>query len=349
MPSDDEVRQSHFPRTKFHVFLRSSVTQLVIARGTGEGLPPPTTTKSVPRTSADEELVGFIVRLKIDSTQPRMAEDEPIDPNLEDEEEDEEEDPLADLPPCVIERVEVLRSLEAMRGQHVQAYLAERAALELKYAKIYQPQYEERAAIVKGEKDSEIGGTEAKGIPHFWLTCMSRVESVSEMIQPEDVACLEHLIDVTCVDDEDGTGFTLRFEFSPNDFFHDTVLTKRYDVPNLLLSDEPMLKNVVGCAIQWKGDQCLTSKKVVKKQRGKGKNAGQVRSVTKTERTDSFFHWFGTPEMPTSMDDLDEDEAEQLEESFGNDYEIALEFRKHLIPNAVSWFTGEVGLGTCRR
>ena len=65
------------------------------------------------------------------------------------------------------------------------------------------------------------------------------------------------------------------------------------EIPNLLLDDEPILKNVIGCDIDWKPNMCLTFKEVQKKQRSKsGKRAGQIRTITKKERTDSFFHFF---------------------------------------------------------
>jgi hypothetical protein len=66
-----------------------------------------------------------------------------------------------------------------------------------------------------------------------------------------------------------------------------------------------------------------------------------VRTVAKTERKESFFHWFDPPEMPP-MDTMDEEEADRLEEEFDSDYEIAQAFRNHVIPKAVLWFSGEV-------
>ena len=58
-------------------------------------------------------------------------------------------------------------------------------------------------------------------------------------------------------------------------------MIKRYDVRNLLLDDEPILKNV------------LTYREVKKKHRSKsGGRAGQIRKVNKRKRTDSFFNFF---------------------------------------------------------
>lgn len=298
-----------------------------------------------------------------------MSDDEHVPRNdgalLDDEEDEDEEDdnPMSQLPSYVIPRVAKLQDLDEQREKVMEEYLAERAALEKKYSTRLTPLYNKRASIIRGDMDKEIeeeeeeasklknetsqeeppSGEIVKGVPQFWICTMSQMETISDLISEEDVDCLEHLQDITCADDDDGRGFTLRFVFGPNDYFHDTVLTKKYDVPNLLTSDEPILKHVVGCKIQWKEGKSLTSRKIKKKQRGKGKNAGQVRTVTKTEKTDSFFNWFDPPKMP-SMDDMDEEEAEQLEAIFDTDYEVAQAFRTQVIPRAVLWFTGEVRL-----
>lgn len=267
---------------------------------------------------------------------------------------DEDEDPLAHLPAYVVKRVEKLKELDEARDQVVKRYLEERAALEQKYSALYKPFYEQRASIIQGEKDKEIaeendeypenasaGEEQVKGIPQFWASAIAQNETIAEVITEDDVDCLEYLYDITCIDDEGGKGFTLRFHFLDNPYFHDTVLVKRYDIPNLLISDEPLLKNVVGCKIQWKPDMALTYRKVQKKQRGKGRNSGQIRTVTKTEDIDSFFRWFNPPTMP-ALNEIDEEEAEQLEELYDADFEIAEAFRSEIIPKAVRWFTGEV-------
>lgn len=283
----------------------------------------------------------------------------------EDEEDDDMDDtPMNNLPRYVVPRVAKLQELDEKRESVMEEYLVERAALELKFSARLKPLFETRASIIRGDKDVEIEKEEAmkpkedketppdepgekvKGVPQFWICAMTQMETVGELITEEDVDCLESLQDITCTDDEDGKGFTLRFFFGPNEYFHDKVLTKRYEVPNMLTSDEPILKQVEGCKIQWKQDKSLTFRKIKKKQRGKGKNAGQVRTVTKTEKKESFFQWFDPPKLP-SMEDMDEDEAEQLEEVFDSDYEVAQAFRTQVIPRAILWFTGEVRFGYC--
>jgi nucleosome assembly protein 1-like 1 len=103
-----------------------------------------------------------------------------------------------------------------------------------------------------------------------------------------------------------------------------------------------MLQNVTGTKINWKPNKSLTHRTISKKQRKKGgKNAGQVRTVQKTEKAESFFHFFTPPKMPELGDVVDEEEADAMEEHFDHDYEVACAVRGSLIPNAVHWFTGE--------
>ena len=277
---------------------------------------------------------------------------------------DDAEDPMSVLPLCVLRRVEKLKELHEQRETVLEEYLEDRAALEQKYQSLFAPLYEKRKEIINGTMDNEISADSAKnvdsldgnitdtgriddkglddavGIPQFWVCAMGHMEAIAESIAEEDVDCLEYLTDIKCLDDVDGNGFTLEFHFGPNQYFQNSVLTKRYEVPNLLLADEPILKNVEGCDILWFPKKCLTHREVIKKQRGKGKHAGQIRNLKKQERRDSFFHFFLPPKMP-SMESMDEEEADRLEELFDGDYDIAQAFRSHIIPNAVRWFTGQ--------
>ena len=107
--------------------------------------------------------------------------------------------------------------------------------------------------------------------------------------------CLKHLTGVTCPYFEYGTGFELRFTFdiNTNEYFADGLLIKRYEVRNLLLDDEPILKNVTGCNIHWKEGRSFTYRDINKKQISKsGGRAGQICTVNNRERTNSFSHFF---------------------------------------------------------
>lgn len=272
------------------------------------------------------------------------------DDDDDDDEDEDEDDPMKDLPPAVVARVEQLQDLNTEREKIMMGYLEERAALELKYRELCQPLYDQRAAIVRGAAAAATGSSDTdnnneetveQGIPQFWVCAMGHEEDVAELLTEEDVDCLEYLTDITCRDFDDGKGFELQFHFSEqNPYFTNRVLTKTYDVPNLLVADEPILKNVQGCEIHWKEGKCLTYRTTKKKQRGKGKHSGQIRTVAKQERKDSFFHFFLPPKLP-SMDDMDEDEADRLEEAFDADYDVAQAFRLHIVPKAVLWFMGQ--------
>ena len=154
--------------------------------------------------------------------------------------------------------------------------------------------------------------------------------------------CLEFLTDIKCNNFPDGSGFELAFHFAENPYFTNSTLLKRYEVPNLLTEDEPILKNVTGTTINWKSGQSLTHKQVQKKQRKKGgRNAGQIRTITKNEQQESFFHFFSPPKMPALEEVMDEEDANAVEEAFDHDYDVAQAFRGCVIPKAVLWFTGE--------
>jgi hypothetical protein len=219
------------------------------------------------------------------------SDDEDGDPRLPafarnlggEDDDDSEHDVMAQLPLCVKHRVNKLKELHEEREKTLKEYLAERAKLEAKYHELTKPLYGKRADIILGKMDEDIakenegegdnekdGGAgqeeKVKGIPQFWVCALGHMDVVAGLITEQDVDCLEHLEDITCVNDENGEGFTLDFHFAPNDYFENKVLTKKYEVPNLLLGDEPILKNVEGCEINWKSGQSLTYREVTKTQ-----------------------------------------------------------------------------------
>jgi nucleosome assembly protein 1-like 1 len=273
--------------------------------------------------------------------------------NEDDEEEEDDDDDdspenmVEQLPKYVQRRVEKLKQLHEDRERGMKEYLAERAMLEAKYQALAQPLYQKRADVVSGKFDAEIAsgdedadGTEReKGIPQFWVLTLAHMDVVAELLTQDDIECLESLDNIVCMDEENGEGFTLSFQFAENEFFDNAVLTKKYEIPNLLLGDEPILKRVEGCEIQWKKGKCLTFADVTQKQRGKGKNSGQVRNVVKNEKKDSFFHFFTPPKLP-SMESMNEEEAVRLETAFNADYDTAQAFRSHIVPKAFLWYTG---------
>ena len=77
---------------------------------------------------------------------------------------------------------------------------------------------------------------------------------------------------------------------TPIEYFTNELLIKRYEVPNLLLDDESILRNVIGCDIYCEeGVRILAYRVVKKKQTSKsGRREVQICTVNKRERINSF-------------------------------------------------------------
>ena len=140
-------------------------------------------------------------------------------------------------------------------------YVKERAALEAKYREKVDPILQDRSRVINGKLEPSLShedqqtvakaGTssdeDVKGVPDFWLSACGRHDAFGGTIEESDVAALRCLTDVRCIDDDDLTGFKLEFEFAPNPFFFDSVLTKSYKVPNLVDSNgQPELEKIQG-------------------------------------------------------------------------------------------------------
>ncbi|KAJ8478209.1 hypothetical protein OPV22_021936 [Ensete ventricosum] len=229
-------------------------------------------------------------------------------------------DVLETLNPAVRKRVEVLMQIQNKHDELEAKFFEERAVLEAKYQKLYEPLYAKRYEIVNGVV--EVGGikdessvetpakdkaSEEKGVPDFWLTALKTNEVLAEEIQERDEEALKYLKDIKWC---------------------------RIDNPK----DEPILEKAIGTEIEWFPGKCLTQKIVKKKPKKGSKNA---KPITKTEGCESFFNFFNPPEVPDDDADIDEETAEQLQSQMELDYDIGSTIRDKIIPHAVSWFTGE--------
>jgi len=200
----------------------------------------------------------------------------------------------------------------------------------------------------EGEKEKKENGVaeDAKGVPEFWLTIFKNIEMIQDMIQDHDEPALEALNDVK-VTFSDGKGdapmgFKLHFLFGPNDYFTDTELIKEYEMkctPNEqdpFSFDGPEIFKCKGCPIHWKPNKNLTVKTVKKKQKHKSK--GNVRTITKQVKNDSFFNFFDPPTIP---DDPEAEVDADTQELLTSDFEIGHYIRERVVPRAVLFFTGE--------
>ena len=80
---------------------------------------------------------------------------------------------------------------------------------------------------------------DVKGIPEFWLTIFRNVSLLQEMVEDYDIPILKHLEDVKVVLNEKPMGFILKFYFSPNEYFQNSVLTKEYEMNCALDEADP--------------------------------------------------------------------------------------------------------------
>jgi nucleosome assembly protein 1-like 1 len=249
-------------------------------------------------------------------------------------------------------------------------------AVERKYQELYQPLANKRKQIIVGEyeptdaeaefksddeDDNEDGITEdmakmakefektlekypadLKGVPDFWLTIFKSVELLSDMVQPHDEPILRKLLDVKIIYEETPMAYTLEFHFGANDWFKDTVLTKKYYLRCQIDEDKPFtfggpeIYKCTGCTIDWNPSKNVTVKTIKKKQKHKAR--GAVRTITKTLPNDSFFNFFNPPDVPEDESKLDEDAQEIL----GTDFEIGHFLRACIIPKAALYFSGEL-------
>lgn len=284
---------------------------------------------------------------------------------------------IASLPAPVKRRLKALKKIQLESTKIEAKFYEEVHKLECKYHEMYKPLYDQRAKITKGdyepnedecewpsddEDEEELAGDmkdkakledekakkekeekeAAKGVPEFWLTIFKNVDMLQEMVQEADEPLLHKLTDITVTFSEQPMGFTLHFYFAPNDYFSNLILTKEYEMKCEPSEDDPFsfegpeIFKCKGCTINWKEGKNLTVKTVKKKQKHKSK--GNVRTITKQVKNDSFFNFFDPPPIP---DDPNADIDPETQDLLTADFEIGHYIRDRIIPRAVLFFTGE--------
>ncbi|CDY50473.1 BnaA10g29000D [Brassica napus] len=131
-------------------------------------------------------------------------------------------DVLENLTPKIRRRVEVLREIQGKHDEIEDNFREERAALEAKYQKLYQPLYTKivnGAIEVEGAQEDvkmdqrEEKTAEEKGVPSFWLTALKNNDVISEEITERDEGALMYLKDIKWCKIEEPKGFKLEFFF----------------------------------------------------------------------------------------------------------------------------------------
>ncbi|KAG0259205.1 hypothetical protein BG011_002795 [Mortierella polycephala] len=271
---------------------------------------------------------------------------------------------LENLGPDVRRRVKGLKSIQKKHSALEVEFQKEILALEKKYLELYTPLYQKRAEFVSGkaeptdaeveegvsddehedeedkeEDDDEKEVEKVEGIPEFWLTALKSHPQFGEIITEKDEEAMKHLVDVR-MSYFDKPGFRLDFEFSPNDFFTNTILSKTYFYNEELgYGGEFVYDHAEGTKIEWKEGKDLSVTVETKKQRHKGTN--KTRVVKKTVPAETFFSFFTPPVAPEDEDAEDLDEDDDIDEKLELDYGLGEELKDNIIPRAVDWFTGK--------
>ena len=178
----------------------------------------------------------------------------------------------------------------------------------------------DEASPEEGEDDGEK--EEVVGLPRYWLNILSNHPEVSELIQTEDEAVLESLINVhvSYPEDVDATGFDLTFEFGDNEYIAESKIVKSYR----MVVDEyrgPVFDSVFASPITF----------------AEGKDVRE-----RADENVSFFNFFTPPVMPSEeeADALEEEDLEELQQALMDDFEIGETIRT-IVPRAPGWFTGD--------
>jgi len=240
-------------------------------------------------------------------------------------------DPTADLNEEQLKTLNKLKEFQEDVTKIETEFRKEKMELEKKYREKFAPYYEKRSEQLKEEP-----------IPKFWLNTFRNHRRLFETIEDYDVPILEHLKDVRCAQTNDHGTFELHFEFDiDNPYFGPHILTKVYHMSVEEDYRPSALTKIDSTTIQWKDGQNVTIKEQVKKQKNKKNN--QIRQVKEMVPQPSFFQFFQKQDIPPpeAFDDMEPEEAEELEENIQHDYEIGVLLKEKILHDAVGWFTGE--------
>jgi len=226
------------------------------------------------------------------------------------------------------------------------------------------------------------------GIPEFWFKvfennsvaeCWIEENGADELLLKSHLKDVklsyhnslnpDHEIDYPTEDCEKGEGdvepaptldidmFKITFHFSPNNYFHNSTLTKTFYMRTVPSPDETScpfnfdrseIYKSIGSGVQWKNAKNnLSGEMRTKKQ--KNKSTGQTRVVPYFESKDTFFNFFKGIEVSEPKEDelrakyknkTEEDIQELLQEHI-IDFDFGTELKDTIIPKAAIIFTDE--------
>lgn len=212
--------------------------------------------------------------------------------------------------------------------------------IELEYRKQWSALINKRTDLLKEKK---ING--------FWLQVLKNCDATGDSIEEWDEPILEHLEQISFehLDTAGKEGFKLIMEFSENDYFENTKITKTYKTEIVdPYSNEVDIMEIQCDELKWKQHKNVTVEvKQVKKKQGR---KGKPKVVNQEVPRHSFFRTFFkalTPDTEVTdiedeeSDEEDDDEFNKAEMMMQDDWETGCELRDVVIPHAVRFYTGE--------
>lgn len=158
--------------------------------------------------------------------------------------------------------------------------------VEQKYNEVRKPVYDKRSEIIKS-------------IPDFWLTAFLSHPVLSDLLSEEDQKIFKHLTSLEVEDCKDvKLGYSISFNFSPNEYFEDSKLTKTFT-----FLDEGTTK-VTATSIKWKEGMGIPN----------GVCDHEKKGNKRCHEDDSFFCWFSGTQQKDELEEIHDEVAEIIRE-----------------------------------
>ncbi|KAH8686138.1 nucleosome assembly protein [Tricladium varicosporioides] len=285
---------------------------------------------------------------------------------------------LKRAPETVAEQVRELLKLQDQQLELFKEYQERLHDLEREFHDRYTPLFDARSNIIN-PPCSQLNSTTTDqrlsnsittiesdvGISNFWLRALKNNATLGDYITKGDEAALNYLRDIR-LEYPSSIGFKIIFEFDPNPFLNNHVLTKTflYERDPDDCTGELVLGEAQGEEIHWKDGRDLTSVIAI--------DGNRKHVYKEVVHKPSFFVFFETVtnlvDETDSEDDSDDsgndgdDDTDSEDENDGTDgeeeggdededdsevsqlkvhFSIGEELRGRIIPCAVHWYTGE--------
>jgi nucleosome assembly protein 1-like 1 len=176
-----------------------------------------------------------------------------------------------------------------------------------------------------------------KSLDDFWLKALLNNRIFADAITEMDEEPLKFLKDIKCEYFSEGFGYHIDFVFDINPFFENHILRKSY---YLTIEEnegifELMFEKSTGTDIKWVKNLCYKEESKTQRHR----NTGELRTVVRSVKSDSFFHYFESMPLP-DFKDAKEEELDSLEYALQEDFAMGDTLKEKIIPNALAWYLG---------